>query len=99
MKPRKWRVTYDVQETTLSYAGPNYHVSREQYVGEIEMIPTVGNVRRYIEEQFPDDSVDETWMTLKEQISDGLEYGMFSVSLKEHPNDNMDTRSVGFLEV
>lgn len=99
MLGRKWRVCYDIHQVTMSCAGSNYNCTKETYHGDITMVPTVQNVRKCIAEKFPAETIEETWMSLFEQIHDGLEYGMFSVSLKEHPNDNLDTRSVSFLEV
>lgn len=99
MLGRKWRVCYDINEVTMSCAGRNYNYLKEIYRGDITMVPTVANVRKYIAEKFPEEIIEETWASLFEQIHDGLEYGMFSVSLKMHSNDNLDTRSISFMEV
>lgn len=47
----------------------------------VEMVPTVDNVRGVIARLFPGSRLDERWMSLKEQIADGLEIGAFSVDL------------------
>lgn len=47
----------------------------------VEMMPTVDNVRGLIARLFPGSRLDERWMSVKEQISDGLEIGAFTVDL------------------
>ena len=47
----------------------------------VEMVPTVDNVRGIIADLFPGARLDARWMSVKEQISDGLEIGAFSVDL------------------
>lgn len=101
MNGRKWRVCYDVADTTLSCAGSNYHHFTEKYICEIRMVPTVGNVRSFIESRFPAETIETTWSSLAEQIrGDGnLAMGFFSVSLKSHSNEEFTSRSISFMEV
>lgn len=47
----------------------------------VSLVPTVENVRGIIADLFPGARLDERWQSLKEQISDGLEIGAFSVDL------------------
>lgn len=47
----------------------------------VDMVPTVDNVRGIIARLFPGSRLDERWMSLKEQIADGLEIGAFTVDL------------------
>ena len=47
----------------------------------VEMVPTVDNVRGIIARLFPGARLDERWQSVKDQIADGLDIGVFSVDL------------------
>jgi hypothetical protein len=64
------------------------------------MVPTVDNVRGLIARLFPGSRLDERWMSVKEQISDGLEIGAFSVDLFTPEIDSaVESYSISFDEM
>ena len=66
----------------------------------VEMVPTVDNVRGIIADLFPGARLDERWMSVKEQIADGLEIGAFSVDLFTSEFDSaVESYSISFDEV
>lgn len=63
----------------------------------VSMVPTVENVRGIIADLFPGSVIDESDMTVKEQISDGLDIGSFSVSLLTPEIDSaVESYSISF---
>lgn len=66
----------------------------------VEMVPTVDNVRGLIARLFPGSRLDERWQSVKEQISDGLEIGAFSVDLFTPEIDSaVESYSISFDEM
>lgn len=66
----------------------------------VEMAPTVDNVRGIIARLFPGSRLDERWTSVKEQISDGLEIGAFSVDLFTPEIDSaVESYSISFDEM
>lgn len=66
----------------------------------VEMVPTVDNVRGIIAWLFPGSRLDERWQSVKEQITDGLEIGAFSVDLFTPEIDSsVETYSISFDEM
>lgn len=66
----------------------------------VSMVPTVDNVRGIIARLFPGSRLDERWLSLKEQIADGLEIGAFSVDLfTPEIDDSVETYCISFDEV
>ena len=66
----------------------------------VEIVPTVDNVRGLIARLFPGSRLDERWMSLKEQIADGLEIGAFTVDLLTPEIDSaVETYSISFDEM
>ena len=66
----------------------------------VEMVPTVDNVRNLIARLFPGSRLDERWMSVKEQIADGLDIGAFSIDLYTPEIDSaVETYSISFDEM
>lgn len=66
----------------------------------VSMVPTVDNVRGVIARLFPGSRLDERWQSVKEQISDGLDIGAFSVDLFTPEIDSsVETYSISFDEI
>lgn len=99
MKVRKWKVTYDKVESGLGSPGCTCTIGEHTHYGYAEMAPTVENIRKYIAEHFPEEKIDERWWSVKEMISDSLEYGYFGITLMSRPNEEFIARGIGFLEI
>lgn len=66
----------------------------------VSLVPTADNVRGIIARLFPGSRLDERWQSVKEQISDGLEIGAFSVDLYTPEIDSaVETYSISFDEM
>ena len=66
----------------------------------VEMVPTVDNVRGVIADLFPGSRLDERWMSVKEQIADGLDIGAFSLDLLTPEIDSaVETYCISFDEI
>lgn len=66
----------------------------------VEIVPTVDNVRGIVARLFPGSRLDERWMTLKEQITDGLDIGAFSLDLLTPEIDSaVETYCISFDEM
>ena len=66
----------------------------------VSLVPTVDNVRCIIADLFPGARLDERWQSVKEQISDGLEIGAFSVDLFTPEIDSaVETYCISFDEM
>ena len=98
MKKRRFTVRKMISWHSLGFAaggcvpapGP-FHV--------VEMVPTVDNVRAIVARFFPGSRLDERWMTVKEQIADGLELGTFSIDLYTPEIDSaVETYHISFDE-
>lgn len=92
MKTRTWNVALGTAE--YNFSGLDCY--RETPICQRQFAPTVENVRRAIRECFPSFEIEETWETVKEQISDTLELGFFSISLKS--KDDFITHLASFDE-
>lgn len=95
MKARKFLVDFCFHDENLSGASFGHSTT----IGMAEFVPTVENVRQAVKNFYPSREIDETDMTLAEQIHDSLEYGFFSVDLKIPENPDFYSESVGFMEV
>lgn len=98
MTIRNWRLTLDRHEENLS--GLRCGSEQELFWGW-QMAPTTKMVQDTIRLFAPEYVPDERWMTVAEQIRDGLEYGHFSVSLRRRDRQDVEfeTYSFGFMEV
>lgn len=94
MKARNFDVSLFVHEWNFSglSSGKQTHLI---YIHNFK--PTVGNVRKLVNELFPEKEIDEQDMPLFEQIHESLDCGIFSVHLKE--KDMFFARSVAFTEI
>ena len=81
MKARSWSVQLEKwwHGSLCCYAAGAQPMSPAKIVQDMK--PTVGNVKKAISELFPDQIIDEKYMTVKEQIAEGLKSGSFSISL------------------
>ncbi len=68
----------------------------ETIVNRIGLSPTVKNVKRFIE-RHTDLMIDTRWMSVAEQIHDGMSCGYFSINLVT--GTEFETCSIGFMEV
>lgn len=99
MKVREWDLTLHRHEENLS--GLRAGSEREIFRGW-QMTPTVEMVKKTIEYFLGMDfEPDERWMTVKEQISDGLDCGFFSIALrrKDRAEEEFVSFSLGFMTV
>jgi len=98
MTIRNWRLTLDRHEENFS--GLRMQSEQELFWGW-QMVPTAKAVQDTIRLFAGDYVPDERWMTVAEQIRDGLSYGAFSISLRRRDGNDceFETYSFGFLEV
>lgn len=86
---------FEVLESTYEWNFSGLHCGKQHRITVVRNFkPTVSAVRELVKELFPEYSIDETYETLKEQISDGLEIGSFSVRLTGKDTDMFFSRSV-----
>lgn len=98
MKTQSWRLTLDRHEENLS--GGRFSSEQELYWGW-QMTPTVQMVRTTIQHFAPDFQPDERYMSLKEQIMDGLDCGCFDILLRPKDGNEIEFESwsMGFMTV
>ena len=98
MKERKFVISLLTHTENLT--GASYQTIVKMLHNMPPFRPTVETVRAIIERNFPGFVIDERWQTVKEQIADSLDYGLFSISVRL-PVGDIDFTSfcVSFLEV
>lgn len=93
MKARKYRVQKNKHWHNLDFPASGINPDGPAYI--VTIIPTVKNVRATIAAYFPDCVIDERYMSLKEQIADGIDIDSFSISLYT-PGVDLESRSISF---
>ena len=99
MKAREYAIRKMVSWHSLGCAAGGL-VPAPGPVHYVSMVPTVDNVRGIIADLFPGARLDERWMSVKEQISNGMDIGAFSVDLFTPEIDSaVETYCISFDEV
>ena len=98
MKARKWTITLHRHEENL--CGLRCGRDLKTFNHSHAFAPTVDNVKRAIRQLFPGYVPNETYWTIKEQISDSLECGYFSIDVLNinDPGEEFCGYCVGFME-
>ena len=99
MKMRYYNIYHSFTESGLSCGGFTSTSHKEKYHATAQIIPTVANIRGYIKKHFPGKEIEETWMSVKEQITDGLKYGSFTIAIKAYSNKPFVSESIAFEEL
>ena len=93
MKYRTYTVTLDRHEENFS----GLRVTSSKTIGEtFPLVPKADNVKALVG-LLTDLPIDTRWMSIAEQVRDGLECGFFSIDLKS--DEDFVTYSLGFMEV